>query len=918
MSIDANETALINLSNADRAAKAQPHLDINSPIAACAASQDKIFVVPVRYALAEQAASHPSCQAGVQPKSHAMATRRLRAGHLYLWQGTGPLQRYGVCTEGKLDPEALDDDDTRLQRGTQTGIVLSKHQPAWLMYTEYPLDMPRCQELAQPAIRQKRMRQIDLPEVANQLQADHCPPLEATEQVIAELMPETYHWGVVSDHQRNGETERQQAHDLREKMLENPTPETLQAYTDAMYWVGERDYVMSKHAGAAKDRPPPGDWSAHDWHTLRTRGWLQSAKQEAQGLWAVFACLDDDLGVLRDIDHEQDHLEISHQQWIGENQIRLTVGGFVRSLLTEDGAEVANRINYRFAQNKASVTPEQGETLLDISRKLEPVRYRKAMIMKAGRMNTPAEGKRKLVEVEEEIRQIRTPMDTFVPAKVDKDEVDSEVRRYRQQKNHNNKNGILDGKIGEYIDLSSMNNWLDTTAPAHYKHVEERQKLLYADRDIFLPRHDSGTWFVNYDDAHHREWLDDLAEGCLTAQCLYSQGAEQYANYVRSKDPGALRQLFFSWSPNLEAALNSETRLGEILAALSDENMANTRALLSKAMGTAAQSVLAHMQVMANNSRWTSMVNRLSPAVLLLKGKADRLSETWVGLMTFARVNSQIGFRWVQQQNFRTLEAFGENVDDVQRWASSTGAAIGKGRVADIVNGREVQNSGGLTPLIVLILNVWNASRYWGQAGVVEEMDKQRFHDTVSATFYTAAALAAVVDSRVRKGSRIEQFNTRGSAVPVIALFGSIIGVFSAIAAFHEFISLKIQIAQAQGAVDPWVKFRKNIVGSQVVVYAAQALIGAFYTFSAITGLMSASAAIAGFGVAMVPIIYLIMMLGGLYLVSWILQRTPLQNFLLHCCWSHSRAKISGPVDAKSQQDEMNHLLTLLYTPQIN
>lgn len=918
MSRDASETALINLSNADRAAKAQPHEDIDSPVATCPANQSKVFVVPVRYALAEHATSHPSCQPGVQPNSHSMAARRLRTGFIYLWQGTGPLQRYGVCAEGKLEPEALDDDDTRIQCGSLTGIALNKHQPAWLMYAEYPLDMQRCEELTHPAARQKRMRQLDLPQVANQLQATHCPPLKAAEQVIAELMPETYHWGVVSDHQLNGESERQQASLLREDMIDNPTPETIQAYTDAMYWVGERDYVISKHADAARDRPAPGYWSAYRWHALRTRRWLQEAQQEAQGLWAVLACLDDDLGVLRDIDHEQDHLEISHQQWIGENQIRLTVGGFVRSLLTEDGAEVANLVNYRFAEHEATVTAEQGETLLDISRKLEPVRYRKAMIMKAGRMNTPAEGKRKLSEADEEIRQIRSPMDTIVPVKVDRDELDSEVRRYRQQKNHNNKNGILDGKIGEYVDLPRMNTWLDETAPDHYRQVEERHTLLYADRGIFLPRHDSGTWFVNYDDADHRAWLDDLAESCLTAQCLYSKGAEQYANYVRSKDKGALRQLFFSWSPNLEAALNSETRLGEILAALSDENMANTKVLLSKALGTAARSVLAHMQAMASNGRWTGMVNRLSPAVLLLKGKADRLSEAWMGLMTFTRINSQIGFRWVQKQNFRTLEAFGQNIDEVQRWATSTGEAIGKGRVADILNSREVQNSGGLTPLIVLMLNLWNASRYWSQAGVVEEMDKQRLHDTFSATLYTAAALAAVVDSRIRKRAGITTLNTKLGTAPIMTLFGSIIGIFSATAAFNEYNSLKTQIEQAQGAVDPWLKFRKNIVGAQTAVYASQALIGLFYTYAAVTGLMSVGAAIIGFGTAMIPIIYLTMLLGGLYIVSWILQRTPLQNFLSNCCWSKPQTKKPEPINTKAQQNEINRLLILLYTPQIN
>ncbi|GAB7532484.1 hypothetical protein PS3A_48990 [Pseudomonas sp. 3A(2025)] len=917
MSIDANETALINLSNADRAAKAQPHLDINSPLAACAASQDKIFVVPVRYALAEQAASHPSCQPGVQPKSHSMAARRLRTGFLYLWQGTGPLQRYGVCAEGKLDPEALDDDDTRLQRGTQTGIALSKHQPAWLMYTEYPLDMPRCQELAQPAIRQKRMRQIDLPEVANQLQADHCPPLEATEQVIAELMPETYHWGVVSDHQRNGETERQQAYDLREKMLENPTPETLQAYTDALYWVGERDYVMSKHAGAAKDRPPPGDWSAHDWHALRTRGWLQSAKQEAQGLWAVFACLDDDLGVLRDIDHEQDHLEISHQQWIGENQIRLTVGGFVRSLLTEDGAEVANLVNYRYVERNLGLTPEQGEVLLDINAQAEPLRFEEARLANAQTVQMTTEGKQQLANIREQIRQLQLPMAKFLPVELHKD-VDKEVRRYRKQKDYNQRKGKFSGRIDENIDLPAMNNWLDETAPAHYQRVKERHELLYADRGIFLARHDSGTWFVNYDDAHHREWLDDLAEGCLTAQCLYNQGAEQYAGYVRSKDPGALRQLFFSWSPSLEAALNSETRLGEIMAALSDENLSNTQAALSKALGEAANPVLAHMRVMADDSRWVTMVNRLSPAVLLLRSKLDRLSESWVGMMVFARTNAQIGFKWSKDQNFMVFEAFGKGIKELEQWARSTAFAISKGNTANILNSKVVQNSGGLTPLLVLVLNTWNASRYVNDASIVERMGEQRTYDVISAVLYTAAALMAVVDNVVRKGYGLSEYRALSRQMPIAPLFGGIIGLLSFEAARYEFKSIQEQIESSHNSVDPWLKLRKNIVGGQMAVYAAQAAAGFGFTMAAITGVITPSAAIAGFTIVMAYLFWVIAFMGGLYLVAWFFQKTPLQNFLHHCCWSRQKAGDLSPITLSAQKDEMDELLVLLYSPRVN
>ena len=77
------------LANAERDARAHPHVDINSPVELCQASQPEIFVVPVRYALAEEWASHPCCDPGVVPQSHAMAARRLRCGYLYLWHQEG-------------------------------------------------------------------------------------------------------------------------------------------------------------------------------------------------------------------------------------------------------------------------------------------------------------------------------------------------------------------------------------------------------------------------------------------------------------------------------------------------------------------------------------------------------------------------------------------------------------------------------------------------------------------------------------------------------------------------------------------------------------------------------------------------------------------------------------------------------------
>ncbi|AIL60258.1 toxin VasX [Pseudomonas alkylphenolica] len=136
------------LAQAERAARAMPHEDINSPVTPCPASQPELFVVPVRYALAEEQATHPCCTPGVATRSHPMAARRLRGGFLYLWQDQGPLKRYAVTPNGLLSEQALEDDDTLVLNGTLAGLALKKIHNAWMLYCEYPLSAEHCEALS--------------------------------------------------------------------------------------------------------------------------------------------------------------------------------------------------------------------------------------------------------------------------------------------------------------------------------------------------------------------------------------------------------------------------------------------------------------------------------------------------------------------------------------------------------------------------------------------------------------------------------------------------------------------------------------------------------------------------------------------------------------------------------------------------
>ena len=65
------------------------------------------------------------------------------------------------------------------------------------------------------------------------------------------------------------------------------------------------------------------------------------------------------------------------------------------------------------------------------------------------------------------------------------------------------------------------------------------------------------------------------------------------------------------------------------------------------------------------------------------------------------------------------------------------------------------------------------------------------------------------------------------------------------------------------------------------------------------------------------PLNWIIAGLGVLYLTAWIFEKTPLQNFLNNCCWSKARAIDLDPIAPKAQQDELDRLYLILYTPRV-
>lgn len=909
------------LAEARRAAAACEHLDIHSTVQQCPASQGQLFVVPVRYALSEEPANHAAFQPGVITQSHPMAARTLRVGFVYVWQGNGPLQRYAVAENALLRQQALDEEDTVVVVGTLSGIALDKHQSAWMLYSEIPLNPQHCEHLNDPEVRAKRMRCLDLRTVANTLQAPHCVPLQDAAKVIGELIPKTYNLSLAMDFQRNQAAYRKGADELGEQVFKKPTPVIIKAYTDALRWVNEREQVAANHPPFSEDATPPGEWSAQTWAPTASKTLMETAHEQSSGLYSVLACLDDDLGVLRDINHEQELVESRHEQWQADNSLRLSIGGFVRSLITEDGAELSGQLNYRYREHNLVLTEDQGKAMLAAHHRLDELFKEESNINQArGGYYSHKQANALLHKVHAEVKATVAPLRSFIPPQLHT-EIEAVVRDYRDDKIANLENRHASDKVEEYIDLSAMNTWLDTTAPAHFSHTQQRHESLFSDRGLYLQRHHSATWQVDYNDPDHTHWLDTLAVACLSGQCIRAQGAEQYADYVRSADEGALRQLFYSWSPTLEAAVNSNTRASELIAALALENQANAQQALATVLGPKGLNMLADLKVMAGdiNSVWNLLVKRLSASLLLLRSKAgEPFQGAWLAIMTALRAASEMGLRLVHQGERQLLQLVGKAAEDLTQWSITTGRAIGAGRVADIVNSTAVKNSGGLIAVAALLLNSWNASHYLSEAGVLEEMDEQRENDTWSASLYAGAALIAVIDSQMRRTFEITRLGKGLTTVPVLTVFGALIGSLSAAAAFKEFNSLKNQLESAHTTIDPWFQARFTVVTAQVMVFGIQAINGAVFTARALAGKISIEAAILKFAVWMGPLNYLIAVLGVLYLVAWYFQQTPMQNFLSGCCWGRSRARDFNPTSLSEQQIELNRLYEILYAPRIS
>ncbi|PWB33990.1 hypothetical protein DCO48_08400 [Pseudomonas sp. SDI] len=250
-------------------------------------------------------------------------------------------------------------------------------------------------------------------------------------------------------------------------------------------------------------------------------------------------------------------------------------------------------------------------------------------------------------------------------------------------------------------------------------------------------------------------------------------------------------------------------------------------------------------------------------------------------------------------------------------WTQRTAMGIKLGKVANITNAPIVQNSGGVLPLVVMVLNVLNARKYLFELQAVARPDEQRVHDTASSVLYAGAALTAVIDNQIRKSFRLDAFALGKTAVPYMTAFGALIGVLSAGAAVKELQSLEAQL-ESSSSVDPWLQMRRNVAGGLAASYGLQALAGFYWTARVLLGLSTVGAAIVGYSLWVAPVLIAVAGLGVLYFITWLFQQTPLQRFLDDCCWSKNKARNLEPIVIEAQRDELERLIGILHTPRVS
>lgn len=915
MTARAQDRAL-RLAHADQAAQQDFEKDdLSSPMASCPARQAEVFIVPVRYALAEQAAAHKRCRPASRTQSHPMALRRLRPGYLYLWHDQGPLRRFAVAADGQLLEQGLDDAASDVASGRIAGIALNKQHDALLLYTEIPLTAAVHQRLAgEPDERRARMRRISLTQVARTLEADHCPALDSAEQVMAELMPEIRERALSHDYAQNGGAYREGVNTLGKQMMDEPTPERIQAYVHARTWLYEREQAAARQPEAAEHAP--GEWSAQPWDVPATDTWLGKARSQAGELHGVFASLDDDLGVLRDLNHEQGMVNQREEDWDQEHAHKGMIAGFINSLISEDGAELSNLINYRYRDRDIQLTPEQGDILLKARRELTPLLAEETEVNQRQRHRIGhAAADARIADIHRREEVVLAPTREFIPLDLH-GQLQSVVLAYQANKVHNMTDAKSSAQVADRVHLAAMQKWMAEVAEPHRQWLFARREMLYKDMSTYLARHGSVLWYADYDNSTHCSWLSELSLNSLSSLCSSGPGTQLAVNLLRApsvEQPFSL--LASGFSPSL---MDLADRGTEVEAALTSANQAAIGQLIGSLVASGKYAWLSDLGG-PSGADWGQAVSRLSAAFAALEAEhlassaapsnlIQRFPEPLRGLVMLVRLCSDSAIK-AGSMGFSLSGTVGQRLWD---WGRLAGQNLQKGLTPAVTGIKSLNTLGGVLPLAALLLHMNNVQ-------ILNQRDQGREHDEVRSREHLAenlkvgAALSAVIGAAWEATGRVE-ISKFGVKAPIVTLFGFTTGVLSFFASATDLTKLSAEM-QKDGAywtADHWARLGHD--SAVLGLMSAQTGLGGYATYMALTGKWTTEQAIKWFTLRIVPVNWLLLIIEGLYLAWNYFKDSELQAFLEQCCWGQKRRWDDSPAQ---RSEELQTLIDLLFKPKL-
>lgn len=404
---------------------------INSAITPCPIKDSLVYIVPTRYAIAEQQAKYKYL-APLYLRNKEIAVRPLRQGYLYIYQPSSKLRQFTVTEKGNFIEHISYSKTSILLVEGDKGITINGDEPLYLMYCEgVPLNEDKFNELNESeSLRQKYMEKVNAQQLSYENTQYNTVPLDKADSVMAELQPinedkqkvvEFYNQYpdfpdlsmYSSDYALNIERHHQSISDYIDQQAKaNNWSEEEKAKQQT-----ELSILINKYPKSEVNKA--GAWSAYKWQRADAiKGWLSSVKQEAQAiarqqlknisdavgqkaqqaqratgeakqqaenekldlmmksnyyrnsLPSYLIVLNDHIGLMQDVERIQIYEAARHENWINYNSVRTTIAGFIRNLTTTNPNELKSRLAYRF-RDKFEPTDEQINQITELYAQVE-------------------------------------------------------------------------------------------------------------------------------------------------------------------------------------------------------------------------------------------------------------------------------------------------------------------------------------------------------------------------------------------------------------------------------------------------------------------------------------------------------------------------------------------------------------------